>query len=75
MTTRINFTQQNPQALRCEVAVEYLTQSDLPLPEVAARVAFSEASTFHRAFKSWTVLTPEAYLQVHNEPVEHVAAG
>ena len=49
--------------------------SDLPLLEVAARVGFSEVSTFHRGFKSWTVLTPGAYLHGHNEPVEHVAAG
>ena len=60
-------------ALRRDVAVEYLTQSDLPLLEVAARVGFSEASTFHRAFKGWTGLTPGAYRQAHNEPTEHAA--
>jgi AraC-like DNA-binding protein len=52
------------------VAVEFLTQSDLPLLEVAARVGFSEASTFHRAFKGWTGLTPGAYRQAHNEPTD-----
>jgi AraC-like DNA-binding protein len=52
------------------VAVEFLTQSDLPLLEVAARVGFSEASTFHRAFKGWTGLTPGAYRQAHNEPAD-----
>ena len=57
-------------ALRRDVAVEYLTQSDLPLLEVAARVGFSEASTFHRAFKGWTGLTPGAYRQAHNEPAK-----
>jgi AraC-like DNA-binding protein len=60
-------------ALRRDVAVEYLTQSDLPLLEVAARVGFSEASTFHRAFKGWTGLTPGAYRQAHNEPDEDEA--
>jgi AraC-like DNA-binding protein len=58
-------------ALRRDVAVELLTQSDLPLLEVAARVGFSESSTFHRAFKGWTGLTPGAYRQAHNEPVEN----
>jgi AraC-like DNA-binding protein len=48
-------------ALRRDVAVEYLTQSDLALPEIALRVGFSEVSTFHRAFKVWTGLTPGAY--------------
>lgn len=53
-----------------EVEVEFLTQTDLPLLEVAAKVGFSEASTFHRAFKGWTGLTPWAYQQAHNEPAE-----
>jgi AraC-like DNA-binding protein len=57
-------------ALRRDVAVEFLTQSELPLLEVAAQVGFSEASTFHRAFKAWTGLTPGAYRQAHNEPAE-----
>lgn len=55
-------------ALRRDVAVAYLTQSELPLLEVAAKVGFSEASTFHRAFKGWTGLTPGAYREAHNEP-------
>lgn len=49
--------------LRRDVAVEWLTQSELPLPEIALRLGFSEVSTFHRAFKSWTGLTPGAYRQ------------
>ena len=57
-------------ALRRDVAVEYLTQSDLTLLEVATRVGFSEASTFHRAFKGWTGLTPGAYRQAHNAPAQ-----
>ncbi len=60
-------------ALRRDVAVEFLTQTDLPLLDVAAKVGFSEASTFHRAFKGWTGLTPGAYRQAHNEPTEHEA--
>jgi AraC-like DNA-binding protein len=60
-------------ALRRDVAVEYLTQTNLPLLDVAAKVGFSEASTFHRAFKGWTGLTPGAYRQAHNEPVKYVA--
>ena len=40
-------------ALRRDVAVEFLIQSDLPLPQVVTRVGFSEASTFYGAFKGW----------------------
>ena len=38
-------------ALRRDVAVQYLNQTELSLPEVAAKVGFWEASTFHPAFK------------------------
>ncbi|WP_350297218.1 AraC family transcriptional regulator [Limnohabitans sp. Rim8] len=54
-------------ALRRDVAVQYLTQTALSLPEVAAKLGFSEASTFHWAFKGWTGLTPGAYRQAHKE--------
>jgi transcriptional regulator GlxA family with amidase domain len=50
----------DPQTLRRDVTIEFLTQSDLPLLEVATRVGFSEASTFLPAFKAWTGLTPSA---------------
>lgn len=58
-------------ALRRDVAVDYLTQSDLPLPEIAVRVGFAEVSTFHRAFKGWTGLTPGAYRQAHQDGGPH----
>jgi fatty-acyl-CoA synthase len=44
------------------VAVQYLTQTELPLLAVAAKLGFSQASAFHRVFKGWTGLTPEADL-------------
>lgn len=47
--------------LRRDVAVEYLARTDLPLDEIAGRLGYSEASTFLRAFKTWTGLTPGAY--------------
>ena len=52
-------------SLRRDVAVGYLARPDLTLVEIAARLGYSEASTFHRAFKSWTGLAPGAYRQQH----------
>jgi len=48
-------------SLRRDVAVEYLARPDLTLNEIAERLGYSEASTFHRAFKAWTGLAPGAY--------------
>ena len=42
-----------------------LAQPSLSLIEVANRVGFSEASTFHRAFKHWTGVAPGAYRLTH----------
>lgn len=52
-------------SLRRDVAVEYLSRPDLTLIEIATRLGYSEASTFHRAFKAWTGLAPGAYREQH----------
>ncbi len=47
--------------LRRDAAIEYLARDDLSLVQIAALLGFSEASTFHRAFKKWTGATPGEY--------------
>lgn len=49
--------------LRRDVAIEYLGLPDLTLLDIANRLGFSEASTFHRAFKGWTGVSPGTYRQ------------
>ena len=51
--------------LRRDAAIEYLARPELTLPEIAALLGFSEASTFHRAFKHWTGAAPGEYRQAH----------
>ncbi len=46
---------------RRDMAIYYIKQSALSIEEIGFRLGFSEASTFIRAFKSWTGLTPLAY--------------
>jgi AraC-like DNA-binding protein len=46
---------------RRDMAIYYIKQSDLSVEEIGFRLGFSEASTFIRAFKKWTGLTPLAY--------------
>ena len=52
-------------ALRRDAAIHLLLRHDLTLEDVAQQVGFSETSTFHRAFKKWTGVTPGLYRQLH----------
>jgi AraC-like DNA-binding protein len=47
--------------LRRDVAIEFLSDPQLTLPEIANRLGFAEASSFQRAFKAWTGLAPGVY--------------
>jgi AraC-like DNA-binding protein len=49
--------------VRRDAAIALLQRPDLTLVDVAAHVGFSEASTFHRAFKKWTGVAPGEYRQ------------
>lgn len=57
--------QQLKDETRRDAAIELLLHTPLALPEIAARLGFSEASTFHRAFKQWTGVAPGEYRQTH----------
>jgi AraC-like DNA-binding protein len=59
--------QQIKDELRRDTAIEFLVQTKLPLIEIANRVGFSEASTFHRAFKHWTGVAPGEYRSSHGQ--------
>jgi len=48
-------------ALRRDTAIACLARPELTLIAIANRVGFSEASTFHRAFKKWTGVAPAEY--------------
>ncbi|MDD3764442.1 MAG: AraC family transcriptional regulator [Nevskiales bacterium] len=47
--------------LRRDLAIGHLTDTDLPIPEIAAELGFAEPSAFHRAFKQWTGVRPGEY--------------
>lgn len=57
--------QQIKDETRRDAAIELLLHTPLALPEIAARLGFSEASTFHRAFKQWTGVAPGEYRHAH----------
>lgn len=49
--------------VRRDSAERLLSTADLPFPEVAERLGFSEPSTFYRACKRWFGKTPAAFRQ------------
>lgn len=52
---------------RKEIAGRHLSESTLAICEVAFLVGYSEPAPFHRAFKRWYGLTPEAFRQKQRE--------
>lgn len=48
-------------SIRQDAARYYLAKEELSIDEIALMMGFSEASSFHRAFKKWTDQTPAAY--------------
>ncbi len=51
--------------LRCDMAMDFLKFPELTIEEVSEKVGFSEQSTFYRAFKKWTGITPGEYRNQH----------
>lgn len=47
--------------LRAELAVQALGDARESIGEVAFRLGFADVTTFHRAFKRWTGVTPATY--------------
>ncbi|TAI65767.1 AraC family transcriptional regulator [Bradyrhizobium sp. Leo170] len=56
--------------LRRDLATHLLQKSRLSLEEIAVSLGFSELSTFHRAFRRWTGVTPGEFRERRNSRTE-----
>jgi AraC-like DNA-binding protein len=52
------------EAQREKLARIYLRQTRMPLDEVAERLGYGEQTSFGRAFKRWTGVTPQSFRNV-----------
>ena len=47
--------------MKCDIAVEALAQEATTISEIAARLGYSDATSFTRAFRNWTGSSPTRY--------------
>jgi len=50
--------------VRMKMAEDYLLNSNLPIPDIALRLGYSETTSFHRKFKAVTGKTPGEFRQL-----------
>jgi AraC-like DNA-binding protein len=55
--------QQLKNDIRCDMAIEFLTNSTKTLQDISEQLNFHDPSAFHRAFKKWTGVSPGVYRQ------------
>ena len=59
-TERTSFPKLRMEALSAR-AKQLLIEPDIPIKEIASSMGFSDATAFHRAFRTWTGMTPSAF--------------
>jgi AraC-like DNA-binding protein len=47
--------------IRKDLSIELLSKTTLPITQIASRAGFADDSTFHRAFRRWTGVSPGSY--------------
>jgi len=50
--------------VRCQLAIEYLTKTDLSIEDISNLLGFSDVTNFRHAFKKWLNRTPSYYRKI-----------
>jgi AraC-like DNA-binding protein len=53
--------------IRYEVAQQLISETSLPIAQIAAILGYSEASAFTRAFRRWSATTPKSWRTEHTD--------
>jgi AraC-like DNA-binding protein len=61
--------------MRCQLAMRYLREHNMAICEVAYLLGFSESSSFHRAFKRWTGVTPKEFRNNQQATLSNLTAS
>ncbi len=61
-------------ALRQELALQWLAEGRLGVADIAHELGFAEPSAFHRAFRKWTGATPAAFRRRNRDGEAQAAA-
>jgi AraC-like DNA-binding protein len=61
--------------LRRDLAITYLSATDLSIRDIALALGFLEPSAFHRAFRKWAHTSPGAYRRAEHDRVPPKTGG
>jgi len=64
-TNKLVFARESLDTTRQRLAAHYLVDTAVSVTEIAFLLGYSESSTFDRAFRRWTQMTPGEYHDSH----------
>lgn len=58
---------------QCDLALQYLRETELPIGEISWRLGFQDMGSFSRSFKRWTGVSPRDWRRKHGQAAELVS--
>ena len=55
---------------QCDLALQYLRETELPIGEISWRLGFQDMGSFSRSFKRWTGVSPRDWRRTHGKAAE-----